>query len=37
MLLPRVCDHIHKIAAVAQFAQLIEREKRCARKIRLHA
>ena len=36
MLLPRVRDDVHQIAAVAQLSQLVERKKGRAREIRFH-
>src|SRR5205085_10559236 len=36
MLLPRIGNHVHKVAAIAQRAQLFEREKRSACEIRFH-
>ena len=37
MLLPGVSHNIDQFAAISQIAQLVERKKRCTRKIRFHA
>ena len=37
MLLARIGDNIHQIAAITQFAQLLEREERRAGEISFHA
>ena len=36
VLLARICDHVHQVAAIAQRAQLVERQKRSAGEIRFH-